>query len=341
MLALPMLVAVAALAAQSAPATQAPAPAPERGVAPEGLVAPDARPMLVARGFGFTEGPAADERGLVHFTDLVRNEIHVLNAVDPVAAPEGRSGHTVFVVNSRGMNGLVFARDGRMLGCQGGAGALVEIDRASKAIRPLAERVMIDGVETKLGRINDLAVDAEGGIYFTDPSLGRTPSPSPGLHYRAPSGEVRRLDATVPGPNGVAIAPDGKSLVVLSYKDPGIYAFEIRAPGDLGPARKIGDLRTSDGAAPKGRGDGLAIDAEGRLWCTNPDAKQIQIFSPDGRFLGAVQFPEAPANCAFGGSDGRTLFVTAVTSLYALPTLVEGWWIARDAAKSAEPAGNR
>jgi gluconolactonase len=253
----------------------------------------------------------------------------------------GRSGHTVFVVNSRGMNGLVFARDGRMLGCQGSAGALVEIDRTSKAIRPLAESVAIDGVETKLGRINDLAVDAEGGIYFTDPSLGRTPSPSPGLHYRAPSGEVRRVDATVPGPNGVAIAPDGKSLVVLSYKDPGIYAFEIRAPGDLGPARKIGDLRTSDGAAPKGRGDGLAIDAEGRLWCTNPDAKQIQIFSPDGRFLGSVQFPEAPANCAFGGSDGRTLFVTAVTSVYALPTLVEGWWIAREARKSDERAGDR
>lgn len=329
----PVLLALALLTPPIAPApSKDDLPEHPRIAVAEGLVAPDVVPVPVATGLQFTEGPAADESGLLHFTDLARSRIHVLPTRDPLRATKEGPKATEFLVNSRGMNGLVFTKDGRLLGCQGNAGALVEIDRATKAIRPLTESVTIDGAEVRLGRINDLAVDGDGGVYFTDPSLGRGESPSRGVLYRAPDGTTKRLDTTVGAPNGAALSPDGKRLYVLSYRDPGIYAFEVLAPGSLAPPVRIGDLRSADGVGPLGRGDGLAIDRDGRLWCTNPETKQVQIFSPEGHYLGRITFPEGPANCAFGGSDARTLYVTAGTTVYAVPTLVEGYWIARSAS---------
>ena len=300
-----------ALAVQSPPAA---APVP-------GLVAAGTVPKQVASGLKFTEGPAADADGRVHFTDVPASRILALKA-------DG-SGFEDFLAGSKGCNGLMFAPDGKLLACQGGAGAIIRIDPATKAIETLATELVVDGKSRKFGRVNDLSLDAAGGIYFTDPALGR-PSQTAGVMYRDAAGTVTRVDTSIDGPNGVLLSPDGKMLYVLSYKEPAIWSFAVESPGKLGAPRKIGSLRGRDGAPTDGMGDGLAVDAKGNLWCTNPKASQVQVFSPEGSFLGAVDFPEAPSNCAFGG-DGKTLFVTARTGVYALPTLVEGHWVARRA----------
>jgi len=284
-----------------------------------GLVAAGVTPERVATGLVFTEGPAADASGRIHFTDVPANRILALK-------PDG-SGFEEFLADSKGCNGLMFAADGTLFACQGGAGAVIRIDPATKRITTLATTADIGGEDRPLGRTNDLTLDADGGLYFTDPALGR-PSATAGILYLDPKGKVTRVDTSVDGPNGVLLAPDGKTLYALSYKEPSIYAFPVLGPGKLGERTTLGFLRNPDGAAPGGMGDGLACDARGNLWCTNPKSGQVQVFAPDGAFLGAVTFPEPPANCAFGG-DGKTLFVTARTGVYALPTLVEGHWVAR------------
>jgi gluconolactonase len=303
------LLLAAAVALQS-PATAPPVP---------GLVAAGAAPTKVASGLRFTEGPAADAEGRVHFTDVPANRILVLKP--------GGDGFDEFLADSKACNGLMFAADGSLWACQGGAGRVVRIDASSKAIETLASALEIDGKSQPLGRVNDLTLDGSGGAYFTDPALGK-PSPTAGILYRDAKGTVTRVDTSVDGPNGVLLSPDGKTLYALSYKEPSIHAFPVLGPGKLGERTVIGSLRGRDGASSDGMGDGLAVDVRGNLWCTNPKASQVQVFSPQGAFLGAVDFPEPPANCAFGG-DGKTLFVTARTGVYALPTLVEGHWLAR------------
>jgi len=72
----------------------------------------------------------------------------------------------------------------------------------------------------------------------------------------------------------------------------------------------------------KGAPDGIRVDATGRVWTSSGDG--VQIFGADGKLIGRILLPEAAANLCFGGADGRTLFMTARTSLYAVPTVVTG-----------------
>ncbi len=320
--------------AQSEPANETSSP----GI--PGLLAPNSRPVQVATGFRFTEGPAADESGRVHFVDVPSGRVLTLKRSELTAENAADNAQDV-VVNNGGCFGLAFSADGRLFATQGGStkGALIEIDRTTKAITVLAREILMDGEAVPLGRVNDLAVDADGGIYFTDPSLGRTPSRSRGILYRAKDGTVRRVDDSISAPNGVRLSADGKTLYALSYADPGVYRFTVTAPGTLGPPERFGSLVGRDGTTPRGRGDGFAIDERGNLWCTNPDVAQVQVIAPDGKLLGVVSVPEAPSNCAFGGEDGRTLYITAVRSLYALRTEVAGTWPARGKpAPAAAPA---
>lgn len=309
-----------------------------RGPIP-GLVAEGSLPVQIATGFRFTEGPAADAAGELYFVDVPSSRVLHLTSQRMTAEGAGEN-FTDYVVNNGACFGLMFAADGRLFATQGGSkgGALLEIDRSTRKLTPLAQALTVDNASLPLGRVNDLAVDADGGIYFTDPSLGRVPSPTRGILYRAKDGTLTRVDTTVDAPNGVRLSADGKHLFALSYSDPGIYRFDVTAPGTLAAPKKIGELLGPDGIRPRGRGDGFAIDERGNLWCTNPDVSEIQVVNPEGTVIGRIAFPEAPSNCAFGGADGKTLFVTALTSVYALRTEVAGYWIARRPAASAPSA---
>ncbi len=111
----------------------------------------------VAAGFTFTEGPASDRNGDVFFTDIPQEEIHVWRAAT------GRI--ELWLEKTDKINGLFFRPDGGLVGCQMGSGRrVVVIDPVSKAITPLAER--IDG--KRFNAPNDLVIDAQGGVWFTD-----------------------------------------------------------------------------------------------------------------------------------------------------------------------------
>jgi gluconolactonase len=239
-------------------------------------------------GFQFTEGPAADLQGNVYFTDVQRNRIHKIDT---------QGGLTTFLENTQGMNGLMLDPRGRLIACQGGAGAIVAIDLATKAIEPV-----VTGFEgARFISPNDLVVDRTGNIYFTDRGGNA-------VYFIDTDKNVRRLITDRAQPNGILLSLDEKTLYLL-YNQPSLVAYPLAAPGQVGTPQVF----ALQGA---GGGDGMTIDTRGNLYVTRPGGNAIQVLTPAGQSLGTIPFQEAPANVVFGGADLKTLFVTARTSVY-------------------------
>jgi hypothetical protein len=129
-----------------------------------------------------------------------------------------------------------------------------------------------------------------------------------------------------PAPNGVLLSRDEKTLYVLPSMSAEMQAYPVAAPGQLGEMRVFCKVKNRSGR-DRGGCDGATIDEHGNLYLTT--ALGVQVFSPGGEALGVIEVPEQPSNCTFGGADGKTLYVTARTSLYSFPMLVKGHWYAQ------------
>jgi len=298
----PVLLAVTLVAAAAIAQDNKPIP----GIGPAGEI------VQAHTGFKFTEGPAADAQGNVYFTDIPNNRIHKVDIAGQL---------TTFLEDSQGCNGLMFDGRGRLIACQGKAGRVIAMDVATKKIEPLADTY--NG--KRFNSPNDLVVDRHGGVYFTDPSFGKDAPPQDkmAVYYIAPDRKVTRLIDDLPRPNGVILSPDEKTLYVVPSGSPDVMAYPVVAPGKLGKGRLFCTLQQASSGPPRG-GDGLTVDTAGNLYLTQPSLKAIQVVNPDGKTLGLITFPEGPANCAFGGPDMKTLFVTARTSLYTVRMQVAG-----------------
>jgi gluconolactonase len=277
---------------------------PIPGIGPAGPV------QKVHGGFQFTEGPAADREGNLYFSDVAGNKLYKVDAQGNLSVLLDPSNHT---------NGLMVNAAGKIVACEMD-GRLVEIDPITRQVRALAE-----GYEGKrFNAPNDLVIDRDGGIYFTDPHF-RAPMPLPqgvrAFYYRAPDGKVTRLGVVEAAPNGIILSPDEKTLYVIPSLQAEMLAYPVLGPGQLGPQRVFCTLKQAAGKT-SGGGDGLTVDSQGNLYITS--ALGIQVFSPSGQHLGILEFPEQPANCTFGGKDLKTLYATARTSLYAVPMHVTG-----------------
>jgi gluconolactonase len=282
------------------------------GAEPILKIGPAGEAVKVATGFGFTEGPAWDGKELLYFTDIPKARIHTVNAAGVAA---------VFVEESGPCNGLMFDRDGALVACNMG-GELVAWDIATKKKRVLAGE--FEG--KRFNAPNDLVIDAAGGVYFTDPQF-RAPQPLPqgvqAVYYRDADGKVARVVRDAPAPNGVLLSRDEKTLHVLPSMSAEMQAYPVESPGKLGAMRVFCKVKNPPGR-DRGGCDGATIDEHGNLYLTT--ALGLQVFSPQGEALGVIEVPEQPSNCTFGGPDGKTLYVTARTSLYSFPMLVKGHW---------------
>ncbi len=273
-------------------------PMPVPGIGPIGEV------KAVASGFRFTEGPAVDAKGQIFFTDIPNNRIHAISL-------DGKC--SVFMEDTNGCNGLMFNPQGQLIACQGGASKLIAIDPITKKVTMLA-----DQFESKpFNSPNDLVIDQQGGIYFTDPSFrGPGKQPKEGVYYVRPDGQVTLVTNEHAKPNGVLLSMDEKTLYVLYSGKPAFVSYPIVAPGKIGPGTVHENVTQP--------GDGLTMDKKGNLYLTQPRLKAIHVLSPDGKTLGMINVPENPSNCVFGGPDMKTLYITAQTSVYAAPMNVEG-----------------
>jgi len=268
------------------------------GIGPKGPV------RKLHTNFEFTEGPAWDGRGSLFFSDIPKSLVYKLDS-------EGKL--SVYTDKFESSNGLMFNRAGELVACEmAGRVSALSADGGMKKV------IASEFGGKRFNAPNDLVIDRQGGIYFTDPAYG-APKPLPqgvlGVYYIAPDGKVARLVEGLKNPNGVILSPDEKMLYVVPTGQSEVMAYPVLEPGKIGEGKVFCRLEQSFGKVDSG-GDGLTIDTMGNLYITSDLG--IQVISPVGKFIGAIRIPEEPANCAFGGADMKTLYITARKSLYAV-----------------------
>lgn len=272
------------------------------------LVKADATPVKVVGDCKFTEGPAYSPQGFLLFSDIPNSRIVRLDN-------DGKSSD--FLKPSGSSNGLMFDKAGNLYACQGGDRRIVKISVSDKKIEQLCGTY--DG--KPLNSPNDLALDGNGGLFFTDPRYGadmKIDQSCMGVYYIDATGKTTRIIDSLQRPNGILVSNDGKSLYVAEPNKREIWKYEISSPGKVGNGKPIftGDQQ-QDGGGP----DGMCLDQHGNIYATY---NGIVVVSPDGALIGRIPVPEHPANCKIGGADGKTLYITARTSLYSLALNVSG-----------------
>jgi len=303
--ALALVAATALVGTQESRAAQAAIP---------GVMASGARVEEVRGGFKGLEGPVASPDGGLFFSDIPASITYKLEPNGSIA---------VWRENTNGANGLFLGRDGRLLAAEG-AGRRVVAVTPDRRVTPLATQYNGQPLRAP----NDVIADSRGGIYFTDPAPRPAPDVAPkepgNVHYLTPKGEVILLDGQIRRPNGLTLSLDGKILYVGDTEGEFVYAFDVGADGRVSNKREFARLLEPEKGSlgPRSRADGMAIDAMGRLYVTT--AAGIQVVDSRGKHLGIIRLPSVARNAAFGGKDRRTLYLTAVASLYRVQTLAEG-----------------
>lgn len=272
------------------------------------------KPELISAGFTLTESPLWDHcHDRLLFTDVAAQTIHTLDlAVDPDADAGAAIG--ALVTDTAYANGLAFDPKGALLlaemgGKSGGDIARLNADGTRTVI------VDRDASDKPLGTTDDLVVRSDGTIYFTDPVFPYASftafSAAVRPIYRLPTGgSAAELvqEATVSTPNGIELSPDEKTLYVAAYLSGDVLRFAVAKDGSL----TAKDPLVTDLTTP----DSMCVDATGNLYVGVSTG--LQVISPAGEKLALIPVTSARGvtNCTFGGENGRTLYITAWTSLF-------------------------
>jgi gluconolactonase len=297
-----------------------------------GLIVPTpaiAQVPEIATTLVFTEGPTVDRDGNVYFTEMVSQRIMKLSA-DGVLS--------TFREQSNNANGLLFDPLGRLVACEGAdsrrTGVLLkfkpQITRTD--LRTGQREVLADNYQGQpfVGP-NDVTIDGSGRLYFTD-------LPGGAVYRIDRPGQVVRILAApdIQRPNGIQVSPDDKQLYLVEANGAEggarmIRAYDLRADGT------VGNMRVHYNFYPGRSADGMSIDAQGNLYAsagmnqlrgtseTLETKTGVYVISPQGQLLKFIPIPgDFISNNAFGGSDMKTLYVTAGKTLYKVRTDVAG-----------------
>jgi len=278
----------------------------QAGTPDKGIVAPGAKLVLLADGFKFTEGPAADRKGNVFFTDQPNNKILKWSVDGKLSVFKNDAGRS---------NGLYFDDAGNLYACADLNNQLWEIAPSGKVT------VLVKEYEgKKLNGPNDVWVHPNGGVYFTDPFYKRDywtrgPMEQDGQHVYYLSPDHKKLIRVINDlqqPNGIIGTPDGKRLYVADIKGRKTYTYSINADGTLSDKKVFVDMGS----------DGMTIDDEGDVYLVG---KGVTVFNSRGEKIDSIDVQKPwTANITFGGKDRSSLFITASDSLYSIQTRVHG-----------------
>jgi gluconolactonase len=272
------------------------------------LIDRDAKLTTVADQFGFTEGPVWDPAGLLYVSDESLNKIFRVYL-------DGRRETLIELGNP---DGNTFDRHLRLLDCASVLRAIIRIDANGKyAI--LADRYQ----GHRFNSPNDVVTGPDGAIYFTDPTLDlpkgqKQEIPFQGVFRLDDEGKVTLLVNDMSQPNGLAFSPDGKRFYVDDSEQKNIRVFDFSSDGVVRNERVFGEEKE-----PGGVPDGMKVDESGNLFVVGP--KGIWMWDANGKHLGTIVLPEQPANLAWGDKDYSTLYITAGTSVYRIPTKAHGF----------------
>ncbi len=298
---------------------------------PAGVVADELRS---ATSLVFTEGPAVDADGTVYFSDIENNRIMMLS-------PDGK--RSVFRQPSGRTNGQTFDQQGRLYHCEGAEFGPCGGRKVSRTnLKTDQYEVLTERYEGLLyNSPNDICVDGEGRVYFTDPRYGDRSDMEmdiEGVYRIDPDLSVTRIleQPDIQRPNGIAVTQDSRKLYLVDScptigGNRKIWSFDLDEQGNPSGQRVVFDF------APGRGGDGMRLDVEGNLYVaagiqvprgpyeTDDVAPGIYMICPAGELIGRIPIHEdLLTNLAFGGSDGRQLYITAGKTLFTLNVPIPG-----------------
>ncbi|MDB6066837.1 MAG: Gluconolactonase [Pedosphaera sp.] len=260
-------------------------------------------------GMKFVEGPVwvPWHGGFLIFSDIPTAELKKWSA---------KEGVVTFREHSNKANGNCLDRKNCLLSCEGGA-RRVTLTSDKGEIQTVVEQ--FEG--KKFNSPNDVVVKSDRTIWFSDPDyeLGGRPREVEGMCVYRFDPKTKGITSVVKDcdhPNGLCFSPDEKRLYVADSGSPhNIHVYDVLKDGTLTGGRVFCVI-------DKGGPDGIRCDTAGRLFSSAGDG--VHIFDPQGSLIGKILVPETPANLCFGGDDGKTLFITARTSLYSIHISVSG-----------------
>ncbi len=288
------------------------------------ILDPNEKMEKVATGFQFTEGPAWHPEGFLVFSDPNTNVVYAykpLNGnVEIYRSKSGYSGINIGDYHQPGSNGLAFDPQGRLTLCQHGNRQLVRIEKKGP-LTTLAHQY--EG--KRLNSPNDLVYRSDGALFFTDPPYGLPKVFEDSAKETGWSGvyalidqQLKLVSTDLKGPNGIAFSPDEKYLYVSNWDITDIHhtkvimRYAVAPDGTLSEGITFFDMNQTDGEEAL---DGIKVDDQGNVFCAGPGG--IWVISPEGNYLGRIVTPEHAANMAWG-DDGRTLYITATSSIYKI-----------------------
>ena len=286
-----------------------------------GVVAAGAQWKLVWQGTDNADGIVGTPDGGLLFAQEQPNRVLKL---------DGNDQSSVYLDGTHGAGSLAIDSLGRLVAAERtctdpGRRPASCTEPTDVALLTPQRKVLADSFAGKgLGRVNDLVVDKKGGVYFN----------GDGTFYVDPTGRVRSIGSNI-RTNGLMLSLDEKTLYVTNGAV--IVAFDVQSDGAAGNQRDFGKLEAG------GNGDGMAIDAAGRLYVTSPAG--VQVLSPDGKYLGLIPTPRAAISVAFSGTDKKAMYIVGsgalgpdgqefrtpegvrnnAKSIYKLPMLAQGF----------------
>jgi gluconolactonase len=285
------------------------------------LINPEAKQLILAEGFDWTEGPLwVEDLNALLFTDIPKNSIFKVTKngeLNLYLIPSGYTGQEARG-GEVGANGLILNSEGFLVLCQHGdrrmAQMISNVDNPKPEFLTLADNYQ----GKRLNSPNDGVYDRLGNLYFTDPPYGlefNIDDPAKELNFQGiyclkTDGELVLLD-TISRPNGITFNPDQSKLLVANSdpKHAVWYQYDIVSPGVVENKQLFFDATEWVGKEGfKGLPDGMKMHSSGTLFATGPGG--VWVFDPQGKPLARILTGEATSNCAIS-TDEKTLFMTA------------------------------
>lgn len=286
----------------------------------DAIIAKEAQVKIIAEGFDWSEGPVwVENNKMLLFSDVPKNKIYKWTekkGIEIFLEPSGytnpkmRGGET-------GSNGLALNNKNQLVLCQHGDRRIALLKSSLNNPKPLFTTLADNYKGRKFDSPNDLTIKRNGVIYFTDPPYGLEKNVNDplkeakyqGVYKVSPNGEVTLLTDSITRPNGIALFPDERRILVANSDSskPYLYVFYLDDAGNFINGKIFYDFSEAN-KTEKRAPDGLKIDKNGNVFTTGPGG--VWILDKTGKVLGRIKVSGTTSNCAFA-NNYKTLFITA------------------------------